>query len=524
MGKTEEKKINKNKKFGKLQVDVLVRTVLPIFFMGIVIAFYASEQCEKMLYEQMKPMLTSVASTVKSMYDELYPGEYVLVGDEYVSIFKGEKELNGDYSLIDQIKKESGMEITLFYMDARILTTLKDAEGNRYIGTPVNSAIYNGVADSMTASFYNADIDDTEYYVCYMPIVEDDGEMVGMIGVARKTEDIAGIVRKTTGPIWLITLLCMVVAGYFSVIYTKELVEGIHYIRVFLQRMTKGELNGSIQNGILKRNDEIGDTGRSIMEMQNAVRVLVERDPLTTLYNRRYGTAKLKKIQKQSEKNGMPYSIALGDIDHFKKVNDVYGHEAGDIVLIKVAEQLKKAMAGKGFVTRWGGEEFLLVYDKCGIEDAAIELEKFLEAIRAMEIHYQGQLIKITMSLGVVDGSVSQDHGELLRQADARLYYGKMHGRNQVVSKTIMDETEEEAKEESKNCMVVNSGDNQKPNQEDIAAGKSDSEQKSEEEQRIEQLKQNKMVEEIIRKMAGQLLQEAEDEEIDLDEVKQEDI
>ena len=508
-------KENSKKKFGKLQTAVLVRTVIPILVMGIIVVFYVSSRYEKMVYEQMQPMLTSVAISVRTIYDELYEGDYVLreeiVGEEkYVSLYKGEHELTGDYSIIDRIKRESDVEITLFYLNTRILTTLKDSSGERYIETGVHAATYNNMEKNPNVMFYNVDIDGRDYYVCYVPIFNSDGSLIGMAATAKETGQITKAVMNASIPIWVITLICILIAGYISVDYTRGLLGGIGQIRGFLQGMTRGELSNSLNSSILKREDEIGDTGRSVVAMQKTIRILVERDPLTSLYNRRYGTAKLKNTGRRAERNGMPFSIALGDIDFFKIINDTYGHEAGDRVLVHLSDQLRRWVAGKGFVTRWGGEEFLIVLEKCDQRMAVEELEKILSMVRNMEIPYQGNTIKIHMTFGVVDGRMSEDYEELVRQADARLYYGKEHGRNRVVA-DISEATDE--------SMVLMDLSDIKA---DLSAMSQDMENAEEklfeikDTSKVEKLiedeaEQNQEIEEIgeiVRKMADQLIME----------------
>lgn len=504
---------NIQKKIGKLQTAVLVRTVVPILLMGIIIVFHASSRYEKMLYEQMQPMLASVAGSVITIYEELYEGDYVLVGDEMVSLYKGEQELTGHHELLDRIKEDAGVELTLFYKDTRILTTLKDSEGARYVATGVNGAIYHDMENAPQISFYNVTIDGKNYYVCYAPILSSDGTLSGMVGVAKDSEQILEAVRKALEPIWMITVLCVLVAAFVSVRYTQGLMNGIHMIREFLEHMTQGELNYPMNPDLIKRKDEIGDTGRSVVSMQKAVRVLVERDPLTSLYNRRYGTAKLKRIQRESETSGMPFVLAIGDIDFFKKVNDTYGHEAGDLVLTSVAKQLKKCTVGRGFVSRWGGEEFLLVLEHCDKEKGREVIRTLMQDINGMKIAYQDVTIRVTMTFGLVEGNLSEDYEELIRLADARLYYGKEHGRNRLISgaeEMLETSLKEGNTAEASGKLSV---------QDTLTITKEVERQLSEEEKAArDQLRQNQMVEEIVRKMAEHLIMEEEMEKEKLPE------
>lgn len=505
---------------GKLQKAVLVRTVVPIILMGIVIALFAGNRYQKMLYEQMKPMLSAAASSVMTVYDELYEGDYTLVGNGEVSLYKGEQELTGEFSIIDRIAAEADVEISLFYQDARILTTLKDAEGQRYVATGVNSAIYRTIEENPYVQFYNVDINGVEYYACYAPIMHSDGSMIGMVGVARQTEQISKAVLQTLEPVWLFILCCAVLAGYISINYTKGLVDAIGHIRDFLQRMTRGELNAQMDSRVLKRDDEIGDTGRSVAAMQKAVRILVEKDPLTTLYNRRYGIAKLKKIQRQAKRNGRSYEVAMGDIDYFKNVNDTFGHEAGDIVLTQVAQELKRAVAGRGFVCRWGGEEFLIVLDGLDRKTALKILTQMLQNIRGIVVPCQGQEIRVALTIGLVDGSLSDDHEELIRMADERLYYGKKHGRDRIVTNVDdhpemldmceMENIREMLSQDDGNLSEM-SRDLYRLGTEKVAEAL---EVQLEQEEKIEenQMQQALEVEEIVRKMTENVIKEVDEE------------
>jgi len=121
------------------------------------------------------------------------------------------------------------------------------------------------------------------------------------------------------------------------------------------------------------------------------------------------------------------------DIDFFKKVNDTYGHDAGDIVLKHVAATLNYSVKGIGFCARTGGEEFLIVMDGFGAAQAKRVAERILDRIRGMVIEYGDDLIPITMTFGVVQAMPGVSTEELIKEADNKLYIGKENGRNQVV-------------------------------------------------------------------------------------------
>jgi diguanylate cyclase (GGDEF)-like protein/PAS domain S-box-containing protein len=160
-------------------------------------------------------------------------------------------------------------------------------------------------------------------------------------------------------------------------------------------------------------------------------------DPLTGLGNRRYGEAILSlRLQELSENSGRA-GILMADLDHFKHVNDVHGHQAGDEVLRTVGRIFSAGLRAVDTVARWGGEEFLFVLSDLGRNDLAMVAEKLRTGVERAVIRWQGGRLYLTVSLGgcmVVDGDTRES---VLEKADRRLYASKREGRNQV---TLSDE------------------------------------------------------------------------------------
>lgn len=437
--------MTKNKKMGNMQKAILARTLLPILVMGVILLITVIYSCGVSAKREAGHALSSVASAFTAVYDEMYPGDYVLVGEELVSLYKGEQELTGNYELPDRFKEDTGMDITLFYQNTRILTTLKDAEGNRYVATGVHAAVYSQMEETKDVLYFQVAVNGKEYYAAYLPLLNSEGNLVGMVATAMPMSEISHAAYEMIIPIVLIAVACLVVTALISVGYTGNLVGHIQEIRTFLNGMIGGELNNSMPAGVLVRKDELSDTAKSILRMQKAIRMLVERDPLTSLYNRRYGNAKVKTVQRYAKQSKTVYSICLADIDFFKKVNDTYGHEAGDIVLKEVATMLKTTMRGKGFVSRWGGEEFLMIFERSNLKQAKEVLQQFQKEIREKVIHCNERTVQITMTFGLTEGDGESDFNELLRKADEMLYYGKENGRDRIVTDAISPETSSEA-------------------------------------------------------------------------------
>ncbi|HLZ97975.1 MAG TPA: diguanylate cyclase [Steroidobacteraceae bacterium] len=159
-------------------------------------------------------------------------------------------------------------------------------------------------------------------------------------------------------------------------------------------------------------------------------------DPLTGLHNRRGLEGRAEAVHFRPGGAPVTQVWIMVDIDHFKRVNDTYGHEAGDEVLKAVAEALRSTARGADIVARFGGEEFVLVLPDTGAEMALRIAERLRLAIEALSTEVDGQVIRVTASFGVAQRAAQENQLEVLERADAALYESKKGGRNRVTVST----------------------------------------------------------------------------------------
>jgi two-component system cell cycle response regulator len=155
-------------------------------------------------------------------------------------------------------------------------------------------------------------------------------------------------------------------------------------------------------------------------------------DSLTGLYNRRGLEGRSEAIHFRPGGAPLAQVWIMVDIDHFKRVNDTYGHEAGDEVLKAVAEALRSTARVADIVARHGGEEFVLVLPDTSAEMAVRIAERLRLAIEALSTAFDGQVIRVTASFGVAQRAAHESQLEVLERADAALYSSKKEGRNRV--------------------------------------------------------------------------------------------
>lgn len=156
-------------------------------------------------------------------------------------------------------------------------------------------------------------------------------------------------------------------------------------------------------------------------------------DPLTHMMNRRSMNVQLKAAHDAVEINGKMFCVMLIDLDDFKKVNDTYGHDGGDEVLIAVANVIMHDVREEDFVCRWGGEEILVLL-KADLEIARKVAERICQDVRTTVIPYKDIDIRVTLTIGIAEYKKKQTVRAMIEEADRNMYYGKQHGKNQVVT------------------------------------------------------------------------------------------
>lgn len=154
-------------------------------------------------------------------------------------------------------------------------------------------------------------------------------------------------------------------------------------------------------------------------------------DPLTQLPNRRSMLERIDRYLQSSENKR--FSVAIADIDFFKKVNDTYGHDGGDYTLRELSALYRNNSGEDYWICRWGGEEFCFFLPGKNLDEAAAIMFRLANEVRRMPLTYKGASFSITITVGVAENDYSSSLEDIIKEADEKLYRGKMNGRNQVV-------------------------------------------------------------------------------------------
>lgn len=171
---------------------------------------------------------------------------------------------------------------------------------------------------------------------------------------------------------------------------------------------------------------------RRLKELNAALDEAVRTDYLTGLMNRRAFFERVGPEMSRSRRHERPVCVLMTDIDHFKQVNDSFGHDAGDRVLKETASIFASSLRSEDLTTRWGGEELLALLPETELAGAVVAAEKLRSVIEQSVVTVAGREIRITLSIGVAEG-LDEEPEAIIRAADQALLDAKRQGRNRVV-------------------------------------------------------------------------------------------
>lgn len=194
------------------------------------------------------------------------------------------------------------------------------------------------------------------------------------------------------------------------------------------------DINLSLEKKVDERTEELTRANLRLSALNKELVELSIADGLTQVYNRRYFMERLRDEVKRVRRYGPHVSLLMIDIDYFKKVNDTYGHQAGDVVLAGVAGIIKWKLRETDLIARYGGEEFCVIATGTEQEGALLLAERLRKLVEEAAFDHGGNRLRVTVSIGVSawEALWGEDFEELIRRADAALYRAKDQGRNRV--------------------------------------------------------------------------------------------
>ncbi|GHE20080.1 GGDEF domain-containing protein [Halomonas urumqiensis] len=197
--------------------------------------------------------------------------------------------------------------------------------------------------------------------------------------------------------------------------------EDLHATRHELQRQLRRQ----------RKITHIADRYQALLgERNEALLGESHHDALTGLANRRLMHEYLEQLLAAKQRHHRPFTVAMIDIDHFKRINDQHGHAVGDQALVLLTEALQDALRTNDLCGRWGGEEFLVILPETTLEQAEPLMSRLCQCMRQLDIHYQGIHLNLTASMGVAEHRTRESIEQTLQRADKALLQAKREGRD----------------------------------------------------------------------------------------------
>lgn len=257
------------KKGIKITAKIILMVTFPLLFISIVSIIMNGSSQKKIVYSLIEEKLNAVALNVATMYDVYEEGDYSY---ENEVLMKGDRNLSEDYHLIDQIKEEAGLDVTLFWGNERAITTVLDASGNRVIGTTIDTDFARDMLAGKITSYFtrSVQIAGSDYCGYYIPLCQEDGEVVGLIFVGRAKADVEKEIAGSQIKMAAGMVAIFVVALIIIIFMVRGIIHALKDAIGRLDDVATGKLDFSIQDRMLQRADEIGD-------MSNSIQGLIDR-------------------------------------------------------------------------------------------------------------------------------------------------------------------------------------------------------------------------------------------------------
>ncbi|MBU4425958.1 MAG: diguanylate cyclase [Proteobacteria bacterium] len=222
----------------------------------------------------------------------------------------------------------------------------------------------------------------------------------------------------------------VVITGNGDEMIASQVIQAGAYDYIPKDRVSDKSLSRIIMNTLEKARLK-----REMKEAQKKIAEMSTRDELTGLYNRRYFVETLEREIASAKRYGTDLVLCMADLDHFKEINDTYGHPAGDMVLSEIGSMLKECIRQSDLVCRYGGEEFAVILPNTDAEKARAVSERFRNRVAKHDFKHKSSHFGITVSIGVAlyNNEVDKSPMEFVEMADRALYQAKEAGRNRVV-------------------------------------------------------------------------------------------
>lgn len=248
--------------------ELLLICITPVVLLVSILIVVASNNLKSGLQQEAMNSLQATAIAVKAGYTQLNDGDFAL--NENGDFVKGDYNISEHMEDIDDYTDGIDTDVTLFYGDTRMATSLLDLSGNRITGTQASEEVVERVLkQGGTFSSYRTMINEKNYYCYYMPLENADGTIVGMVFSGQPSEDIDAYISQRTAYVTMIAIICAIVMIILNFFIAKKISKIIIVMENKVNQLAQGDLTGAVEASVLKRKDEFGLIGKALLKLQD---------------------------------------------------------------------------------------------------------------------------------------------------------------------------------------------------------------------------------------------------------------
>ncbi len=258
----KERKRNK-KLINQIIMIAIAATVVVAVILTILGTILIDESYEEMTEEE----LAATSHMLQDIYNYAFEGDWSY-DSSTGTLYKGEHEMSGNYELLDDIHKKTGVDLTLFYMDTRILCTMVDKSGNRNVNTKASSEVVSHVVNGGQEYYArNITVDGEKYDIYYIPMYNSDGSCQGMVSTARKVANVTAAIKRAVIIMLVIALICVGIVIAIGLVIAHKTSKIMNGIAEELVSLAHGNLSLKVDNKTIDRQDELGNIAESVQHI-----------------------------------------------------------------------------------------------------------------------------------------------------------------------------------------------------------------------------------------------------------------
>lgn len=299
----------------KRKVSFTARIVMigaiPLVIAMLVLALLTISTMKSSMEDESESSLANTATLLNMTLENAYEGEFVL-GEEG-KLYKGELNLEELYPTMDGLKEEREVELTIFFGDTRMLTTLKSQDGSRNVGTQANAEVAAKVLSGDTYFDNSLQINGEDYYAYYRPLHNSDGSVCGMIFAGAPSASVDAAISKGLTTVAIAAIVMFLLAVSSIIILGLKMARCVKHVTVGLEGLKDGDLNASIHTTALKRSDEIGDIARCAGTLRDTLREMIT-EITNEVENINKYSGNLNEMSVQASQSTNEVSLAVEDV------------------------------------------------------------------------------------------------------------------------------------------------------------------------------------------------------------------